>query len=71
MSDMSLNSRPTSGVVGSALRSPSFMIGFGLTLPAIWLTSGLWNALGGWVALLLLPGPVFGLWSLSRGKSEA
>ncbi len=48
-------------------------VGFGLTLPAIWLTSGLWNAWGGvWVALLLLPGPVFGLWSLSRGgKPEA
>ena len=31
MSDMSLNFRPVSGVIGSALRSPSFMIGFLLT----------------------------------------
>jgi hypothetical protein len=56
--------------VGSSLAVMN-AVGFGLTLPAIWLTSGLWNAWGGWVALLLLPGPVFGLWSLSRGKSEA
>ena len=56
--------------VGSSLAVMN-AVGFGLTLPAIWLTSGLWNAWGVWVALLLLPGPVFGLWSLSRGKSQA
>ena len=56
--------------VGSSLAVMN-AVGFGLTLPAIWLTSGLWNAWGVWVALLLLPGPVFGLWSLSRGKPEA
>ena len=51
--------------VGSSLAVMN-AVGFGLTLPAIWLTSGLWSAWGIWVALLLLPGPAFGLWSLRR-----
>lgn len=51
--------------VGSSLAVMN-AVGFGLTLPAIWLTSGLWGDLGVWVALLLVPGPVFGLWSLAR-----
>ncbi|KPQ29054.1 MAG: Arabinose efflux permease [Marinobacter excellens HL-55] len=51
--------------VGSSLAVMN-AVGFGLTLPAIWLTSSLWSSWGVWVAVLLLPGPVFGLWSLSR-----
>lgn len=54
--------------VGSSLAVMN-AVGFGLTLPAIWLTSGLWSAWGVRVALLLLPGPVFGLWSLKRGNA--
>ena len=53
--------------VGSSLAVMN-AVGFGLTLPAIWLTSGLWDELGAWVSWLLVPGPVFGLWSLARGK---
>lgn len=53
--------------VGSSLAVMN-AIGFSLTLPAIWLTSGLWGLLGHWVVLLLVPGPVLGLWSLSRGN---
>ena len=44
-------------------------VGFGLTVPAIWLTSGLWGQFGVWVVLLLVPGPVLGLWSLARAKT--
>ncbi|MBU2953172.1 MFS transporter [Marinobacter sp. F3R08] len=44
-------------------------IGFIITLPAIWLTSGLWGMLDVWVVLLLVPGPVLGLWSLGRVRS--
>jgi MFS transporter, DHA1 family, inner membrane transport protein len=51
--------------VGSSLAVMN-AVGFGLTLPAIWLTSGLWGQYGVWVVLLLVPGPVFGLWSLAR-----
>ena len=54
--------------VGSSLAVMN-AVGFGLTLPAIWLTSGLWGELGVWVVLLLVPGPIFGLWSLGRGQS--
>lgn len=54
--------------VGSSLAVMN-AIGFGVTLPAIWLTSGLWGQLGAWVALLLLPGPVLGLWSLGKKTS--
>ncbi|MGC8120383.1 MFS transporter [Marinobacter sp. VGCF2001] len=56
--------------VGSSLAVMN-AVGFGLTLPAIWLTSGLWSAWGVWVVLLLLPGPLLGLWSLSRGRGPA
>lgn len=53
--------------VGSSLAVMN-AVGFGLTLPAIWLTSGLWAQLGVWVVLLLVPGPVLGLWSLARAR---
>ena len=56
--------------VGSSLAVMN-AVGFGLTLRAICVAGRLWNAWGRGIALLLLPGPVFGLWSLSRGKSEA
>jgi predicted MFS family arabinose efflux permease len=56
--------------VGSSLAVMN-AVGFGLTLPAIWLTSGLWGQLNVWVVLLLFPGPVLGLWSLSRSRPEA
>jgi MFS family permease len=46
-------------------------VGFGLTLPAIWITSGLWESWGLSVLWLLVPGPIFGLWSLSRTRTEA
>jgi predicted MFS family arabinose efflux permease len=55
--------------VGSSLAVMN-TVGFGLTLPAIWLTSGLWGELGVWVALLLVPGPVFGLWSLAQARPQ-
>ncbi|HEV8078339.1 MAG TPA: MFS transporter, partial [Marinobacter sp.] len=54
--------------VGSSLAVMN-AVGFGLTLPAIWLTSGLWGQFGVWVVLLLVPGPVLGLWSLARAKA--
>ncbi|MFO8141378.1 MAG: MFS transporter [Marinobacter sp.] len=54
--------------VGSSLAVMN-AVGFGLTLPAIWLTSGLWAQFGVWVVLLLVPGPVLGLWSLARAKA--
>ncbi|MBW4934733.1 MFS transporter [Marinobacter sp. F4206] len=56
--------------VGSSLAVMN-AVGFGLTLPAIWLTSGLWAQLGVWVVLLLVPGPVLGLWSLARARPAA
>ncbi|MFC6683721.1 hypothetical protein ACFQGA_03995 [Marinobacter koreensis] len=46
-------------------------IGFGLTLPAIWLTSGLWQSLGVWVVWILVPGPILGLWSLAASRRPA
>jgi len=55
--------------VGSSLAVMN-AVGFGLTLPAIWLTSGLWGQLNVWVVLLLFPGPVLGLWALSRARPE-
>ncbi len=45
-------------------------IGFGLSIPAIWLTSHLWAAHGPWVLLWLLPGPVLGLWALNRPRQD-
>ncbi|WP_375183022.1 MFS transporter [Marinobacter sp.] len=56
--------------VGSSLAVMN-AVGFGLTLPAIWLTSGLWAELGSGVVWLLIPGPVFGLWSLARYRKQA
>jgi predicted MFS family arabinose efflux permease len=53
--------------VGSSLAVMN-AVGFALTIPAIWLTAGLWNSWGAWVTLLLLPGPVLGLLSLARGE---
>ena len=49
--------------VGSSLAVMN-AIGFGVTLPAIWLTSWLWEFQGVWVVCLLLPGPVLGLIAL-------
>ncbi|MFG6175843.1 nitrate/nitrite transporter [Halomonas sp. THAF12] len=50
-------------------------IGFGLTIPGIWLTTALWASQGPWAIWWLLPGPVLGLWSLrstpSRGEGTA
>jgi MFS family permease len=43
-------------------------IGFGLSIPVIWLTSHLWPAQGPWVLLWLLPGPALGLWALNRPR---
>lgn len=45
-------------------------IGFALTIPAIWITSNLWETQGTWVTLWLLPGPILGLWSMRRLKSQ-
>lgn len=56
--------------VGSSLAVMN-AVGFGLTLPAIWLTSGLWATLGGWAVLVLVPGPVLGLWSLAKARRGA
>ncbi|MDR9425072.1 MAG: MFS transporter [Marinobacter sp.] len=53
--------------IGSSLAAMN-AVGYGLTLPAIWLTAALWDSWGVWVALLLAPGPVLGLWSLGRGS---
>ncbi|MCG5501095.1 MFS transporter [Ectothiorhodospira lacustris] len=50
-------------LVGSSLAVMN-AIGFALTLPAIWLTSLLWELQGAWVILWLLPGPVLGLWAM-------
>jgi MFS family permease len=52
--------------IGSSLAAMN-AVGYWLTLPAIWLTAALWDSWGVWVALLLAPGPVLGLWSLARG----
>jgi len=49
--------------VGSSLAVMN-AIGFGVTLPAIWLTSWLWEHQGLWVVCWLLPGPVLGLIAL-------
>ena len=46
--------------VGSSLAVMN-AIGFGLTLPAIWITSFLWDSQGVWVVAWLLPGPLLGL----------
>ncbi len=46
-------------------------IGFGLSIPAIWLTGQLWASQGPWVLLWLLPGPVLGLWALGRRPAAA
>lgn len=56
--------------VGSSLAVMN-AIGFGLTLPAIWLTSGLWQSLGVWVVWILVPGPILGLWSLAASRRPA
>ena len=51
--------------IGSSLAVMN-AVGFSLSLPAIWLTSTLWGQLELWVVLLLVPGPVLGLWSLAK-----
>ncbi|MFT7338052.1 MAG: DHA1 family inner membrane transport protein [Marinobacter maritimus] len=45
-------------------------IGFALTIPAIWITSNLWESQGAWVTLWLLPGPALGLWSMRRLNNQ-
>jgi MFS family permease len=39
-------------------------VGFALTIPAISLTTALWQLQGSWVVWWLLPGPILGLWVL-------
>jgi MFS family permease len=41
-------------------------VGFALTIPAISLTTTLWQWQGAWVLWWLLPGPVIGLWAMRR-----
>jgi MFS family permease len=41
-------------------------VGFALTIPAISLTTSLWQWQGAWVLWWLLPGPILGLWALRR-----
>lgn len=55
--------------IGSALAVMN-AIGFGLTIPAIALTSHLWPLMGDWVTLLLLPGPIIGLWAMRRLSTQ-
>lgn len=55
-------------LIGSSLAVMN-AIGFALTIPAIWVTSSLWEIQGTWVVLWLLPGPILGLWAL-RGLED-
>ena len=41
-------------------------VGFALTIPAISLTTTLWQWQGTWVLWWLLPGPLLGLWAMRR-----
>ncbi|HSP58078.1 MAG TPA: MFS transporter [Halomonas sp.] len=54
--------------VGSTLAVMN-AVGFALTIPAISLTTALWELQGSWVVWWLLPGPLLGLWVL-RPVSE-
>ncbi len=45
-------------------------VGFALTIPAISLTTTLWELQGAWVLWWLLPGPVLGLWAMHRLPAE-
>ncbi|MEX0386788.1 MFS transporter [Spiribacter onubensis] len=45
-------------------------IGFGLSIPAIWLTSHLWMIQGPWVLIWLLPGPILGLLALRHFSTK-
>ncbi|MFY0991924.1 MFS transporter [Halomonas sp. C05BenzN] len=49
--------------VGSTLAVMN-AVGFALTIPAISLTTALWELQGAWVLWWLLPGPLLGLWAL-------
>ncbi|CAM3466320.1 MFS transporter [Halomonas lysinitropha] len=49
--------------VGSTLAVMN-AVGFALTVPAIYLTTALWELQGAWVLWWLLPGPIIGLWVL-------
>lgn len=53
--------------LGSALAMMN-AVGFGLTLPAIALVTGFWPDLKLWILLVLLPGPLAGLWAIFRLK---
>jgi len=46
-------------------------VGFALTIPAISLTTTLWELQGTWVLWWLLPGPVLGLWAMRRLPDES
>ncbi|MGE4532683.1 MFS transporter [Halomonas sp.] len=46
-------------------------VGFALTIPAISLTTTLWELQGAWVLWWLLPGPVLGLWAMHRLPDES
>ncbi|MDO3721163.1 MFS transporter [Marinobacter sp. chi1] len=57
-------------LVGSSL-SVMNAVGFGVTLPAIWLTSSLWAEQSVWVVAWLLPGPVLGLMAFRKLGPDA
>ncbi|WP_299312129.1 MFS transporter [uncultured Halomonas sp.] len=54
--------------VGSTLAVMN-AVGFALTIPAIAITTTLWQLQGTWVLWWLLPGPLLGLWAM-RGLRE-
>ncbi|PAU75392.1 MFS transporter [Halomonas salipaludis] len=57
-------------IVGSALTLQN-AIGFAISMLSLIVLIPLWQALGPWLAWLLLPGPVVGLWCLRRPAEAA